>query len=71
MFSQKPYEELTRMRFIFDVSAKKDKPKRKYTKRKKVALEAQDEATDPLSEPIAEPQGNNPQEINIEEEKTS
>ena len=71
LFSQKSYEELTRMRFIFDVSAKKDKPKRKYTKRKKAALEAQDEATDPLSEPIAEPQGNNPQEINIEEEKTS
>ena len=71
LFSQKPYEELTRMRFVFDMSAKKDKPKRKYTKRKKDALEAQDEATDPLSESIAEAQDNNPQEINTEEEKTS
>ena len=53
------------------MSAKKDKPRRKYTKRKKDALEAQDEATDPLSESIAEPQDNNPQEINTEEEKTS
>ena len=71
LFSQKSYEELTRMRFVFDMSAKKDKPKRKYTKRKKDALEAQDEATDQLSESIAEPQDNNPQEINTEEEKTS
>ena len=37
LFSKKSYEELTTMRFIFDLNAKQEKPKRKYTKRKKVA----------------------------------
>lgn len=51
LFSKKPYEELTTMRFIFDLNAKQEKPKRKYTKRKKVAQKAQDEATEPISQP--------------------
>ena len=51
LFSKKSYEELTTMRFIFDLNAKQEKPKRKYTKRKKDAQKAQDEATEPISQP--------------------
>jgi hypothetical protein len=62
LFSRLSYEELQTLKFVTE-SVKKDKPKRKYTKKKKDAEKPQEE---PQIETV---EGVNLDEIKVEENK--